>query len=520
MSLGRAASNTLSFPEDPLLSKHHLRIEPEDGRWVVVDCASKNGVRVNGELIQDRAPLLHGDVVVASGISIRFEFLPRGGMSDADRTGEDLRPLGSQTIISTASLGALPEGALAQVTGPGRRNDAVWAFFRVGQELSRRRPLPELFRVLLGLAIEASGAERGMLLTIERSVLTVQASSSGEFPVGRIVRERVLVEGKSLLVEDVGLDDSVAASLTIVQQGVRSLLAVPLQTNERIIGMIYLESSRDARRFTPDDLHLLTVISYFAGILIEREQWEVMRRTLLADNANTLQLLAAALSHEINSPLGTLKSTIDVLFRLASRRESAELDESRLARVESDLRRNLDRSLDRMSEVIGRIQRFTNLDRADVQEVDLNVLVLDILTLRLAATGEEPPGLQVELGDIPPITCRPLALNTAFSNLVDHALASAARASDSQPAIRVSTIHNAGDVSVVIWDNGPQVSAELAAVAFDPSFQVEGERMAASNWDLFTARSILREQGGDIRFSPVSGGNEITVQLPVRAAET
>lgn len=499
VSVGRASENTVAFPEFPGLSRRHLRIEPRGRGWAAVNLGSKNGFEVNGVAVKRERLLQDGDVIHACGIVIEMR---------ADE------PLSQETILSTTRLRDTP------ITSLGGHADAVWAFLRAGQELGRRRPLRELFPVLLNLAMEASGAERGALLTMEAGVLAARASSGGTIPVSHTVRERVLLEGRSLLVEDVLLDETVRGSETITEGGVRSLIAVPLQTNERVIGMIYLESTESARRFTKGDLHLLTVISYFGGILIEREEWDMARRALLADNAAALQRLAAALSHEVNTPLGTLRSAVDVLFRLADRPRDAEAAATpeRIEKIQADLRRTLDQSLGRMGEVIGRIQRFTNLDRAEVQAVDLNILLLDMLTLRLSGE-EEGPKLRVELGELPEVVCRPLALNIALSPLLERAVESAKRRG-AEGTIRLRTESGPDEVRVLIEDNGPALPCEVLAGIFDPRFVVEGDRVAASNWDLYTARNVLHEQGGELRVeSGCEGdgnGNRVTVALAPR----
>ncbi len=498
VTIGRALDNSVCFPDFPGLSRRHLQIEPRGPGWVAVNLGSKNGFEVNGTRVENEYPIHPGDTIYACGIEIEVQ--------------PDARP-SQETILSTTLLRDTP------IRLKAGRTDAVWAFLRAGQELGQRRPLRELFPVLLNLAMEASGAERGTLLTMEAGVLAARASNGGSIQVSQRVRERVLLEGQSLLVEDVLSDDSVRGSDTIVSRGVRSLMAVPLQTNERVIGMIYLESTEGARRFTSSDLHLLTVISYFGGILIEREEWETARRALLADNAATLQRLAAALSHEVNSPLGTLKGAVDVLFRLADRARDGATDATqvRIEKIQVDLRRTLEQSLERMGEVIGRIQRFTNLDRAEVQAVDLNVLLLDMLTLRMSGTGEENPELRVDLGELPEMVCRPLALNIVLSPLLERAVESA-RQRGGAASIRLATEAAPAEVHVVIEDNGPAVPVEALSGIFDPAFVVQGERMAASNWDLFTARNVLHEQGGELRiesgFEPDGSGNRVTVVLP------
>jgi len=50
---------------------------------------------------------------------------------------------------------------------------------------------------------------------------------------------------------------------------VRSMIAVPLQTNDRVIGLIYVDSPDMIREFTREDLGLLTVMANVAAIRIE-----------------------------------------------------------------------------------------------------------------------------------------------------------------------------------------------------------------------------------------------------------
>jgi serine phosphatase RsbU (regulator of sigma subunit) len=75
--------------------------------------------------------------------------------------------------------------------------------------------------------------------------------------------------------------------MSIVEQKVHSMMAAPLQTKERIIGLIYLDSPFILREFTKDDLSLLTLMANVAAFRIENarlteiEQAErIMKRDL------------------------------------------------------------------------------------------------------------------------------------------------------------------------------------------------------------------------------------------------
>src|SRR5262249_40885981 len=99
--------------------------------------------------------------------------------------------------------------------------------------------------------------------------------------------DRVLGEKSSILVRDAQLDDAFKGRMSIVEQKVHTMMAVPLQTHERIIGLIYLDSPFILREFTKDVLSLLTVMANVAAIRIENarlaeveEAERIMKRDL------------------------------------------------------------------------------------------------------------------------------------------------------------------------------------------------------------------------------------------------
>jgi sigma-B regulation protein RsbU (phosphoserine phosphatase) len=135
--------------------------------------------------------------------------------------------------------------------------------------LAENRPLNELFPVILDLAIEAVNAQRGVLLLLEGDALVARAHKGDAFRISTTVRDRVINEKSSILVRDAQLDDAFKGRMSIVEQKVHTMMAVPLQAKDRIIGLIYLDSPFILREFTKDDLSLLTVMANVAAIRIE-----------------------------------------------------------------------------------------------------------------------------------------------------------------------------------------------------------------------------------------------------------
>jgi sigma-B regulation protein RsbU (phosphoserine phosphatase) len=170
----------------------------------------------------------------------------------------------SGTIIATDLQTALARQGATAKTGTA----PVDALIRAGQELAAHRPLQELFPLILDLSIQAVGASRGVLLTSGAEGLAVQAARGENFQISSAVRDRVLREKKSLLVVDALSDSDFGGRNSIVLQGVRSIIAAPLQTGDEVIGLLYVDLTNPTRWFTRDDLNLLAVMANIAAIRI------------------------------------------------------------------------------------------------------------------------------------------------------------------------------------------------------------------------------------------------------------
>lgn len=290
LSLGRSSVNELCYPEDIGLSRQHMMFECDGDQWTVRDLGSKNGTFVNGVRVTDRRPLKPGDRVVASRIVLTYE--PAQGDPGKTVIFEGLGSSAPANVTVVTTLESLLKRETKDpraMTAPGtpQWGSPITALVRVGRELAVRRPLPELYPAILDLSMEACGARRGVLLTLEKGTLAVQASRGEGFRISNTVRDRVLEAKSSLLVRDAQQDEALRLQMSIVEQRVRTLMAVPLQTDNQVIGLIYVDTPQFLREFTSDDLSLLTVLANVAGLRIERER--------LAEVEQAERLMAAEL---------------------------------------------------------------------------------------------------------------------------------------------------------------------------------------------------------------------------------
>jgi sigma-B regulation protein RsbU (phosphoserine phosphatase) len=270
ISLGRSSANELCYPDDSGLSRQHLAITKSDGAWFVEDLGSKNGTQLNGQRIEKKLPFRPGDRVSAGHLVIEFaEHAPEMSKTVVFVEPGESFSSSSTTVVQNLDAVIGPQTADMNKTQVMQGSPQMFALIRAGRELAGHRPLGELFKVILDLSVDAVCAGRGVLMTLENGVLEVRAHRGEGFQISTTVRDRVLNEKASLLVRDAQLDQALREHMSIVEQKVRSMLAVPLQTNDRVIGLIYVDSPHLIREFSREDLNLLTVMANVAAIRIE-----------------------------------------------------------------------------------------------------------------------------------------------------------------------------------------------------------------------------------------------------------
>ncbi|MCC6858553.1 MAG: HAMP domain-containing histidine kinase [Bryobacterales bacterium] len=246
-----------------------------------------------------------------------------------------------------------------------------------------------------------------------------------------------------------------------------------------------------------------------------RAQYRSQASAALYERAASLSKLAAAVSHELGSPIGVLTSSIDTLLVLAARQATAPAEEqAKLVALQADLRRTVSQSAKRLQTIVTRVQGLTNLEDAEIATANLNDLLRDAL-------AQYEPELQgkvtvsLDLQPLPPLACRARQLSAVFSTLLSNAI----KAVNGGGRIVISTRDQGSQVEVAVSDNGRGVPAAELETIFDPGFMEKSGRISTRNWSLFSARQIVLEHGGEIRIGSREGkGTSVRITLPYRAS--
>ena len=157
-------------------------------------------------------------------------------------------------------------------------SDRLALLYRLSHTFNSSLDLDEVLNRVMDEVIAATRAERGFVMLREADEGLVFRVARGmdqetiedpQFQVSRSVVERVAHEGRAILTSDAQSDDRFSMRQSVMMLGLRSILCVPLQIKDQILGVVYVDNRLQAGIFTQDHRDLLTAIASSAAIAIE-----------------------------------------------------------------------------------------------------------------------------------------------------------------------------------------------------------------------------------------------------------
>ncbi|MBD3404065.1 tetratricopeptide repeat protein [candidate division GN15 bacterium] len=244
---------------------------------------------------------------------------------------------------------------------------------------------------------------------------------------------------------------------------------------------------------------------------------ETQSQLIQSEKMAALGSLVAGVVHELNSPLGTLTSAVDVVRRSADAIDrtignGGGGNQDSLRRALTALRDNarLERSAtERIMRIVEGLRSFAHLDEASFQRVDVHEGIESCLIL-LEPKLSERIAVNRDYGEIPKINCYPGELNQAFM----HLLTNAVEAIEGPGEISIATRAVGDRVEIVFHDTGAGIPADRQERLFEPVFNRRGARIR-TGMGLFTSYNIVRKHEGEISVDSEPGrGSTFTISLP------
>jgi two-component system sensor histidine kinase KdpD len=242
------------------------------------------------------------------------------------------------------------------------------------------------------------------------------------------------------------------------------------------------------------DRRVLSAFAYQAAAALDRrrlaEQAGQARR--LADGNKIRTALLAAVSHDLRTPLASIKASVSSLRSGDVQWDPAD---------EAELLATIEESADRLDRLVANLLDMSRLQTGVVNPLVRPVTLDEVIQPSLANVPSDLVEIEVP-EELPPVVADPGLLERSLANVVENAV----RHGGGEP-VRMTASAHGGVVELRVADRGPGVPESSKSRMFEP-FQRLGDRPRGSGvgLGLAVARGFAEAIGGDLRAEDTPGG--------------
>jgi two-component system sensor histidine kinase KdpD len=256
------------------------------------------------------------------------------------------------------------------------------------------------------------------------------------------------------------------------------------------------------------DADARTIEAFTSQVVIALE-----RRRLRAEAATAVRLaevndlragLLAAVSHDLRTPLASIKASVTSLRQQEISWTDAQRDEFLAA---------IDEGVDRLTELVTNLLGMSRIQAGQVELMSHAVGLDEVV--HLAVSGLDLEGAHVVIDvpeDLPPVRADAALLERAIANMIDNA----GKYSPAGCDVVVRAGAHAGRVTLFVIDHGPGIPVCDRTRVFEP-FQRVGDHSAGggTGLGLAVAKGFIELMDGEVSVEDTpGGGTTMVVTLP------
>lgn len=268
--------------EDGSVSREHAQLTQVGGRWYVEDLNSRNGTFLNGRIVDRRQPLADGDEIRICDLQFSFH-----GGAPAAATRANITALGLATLVDDAGSGSNIMSKLDVSSSQSgfrlslRPEAKLRALIEITESLGASLSLDEVLQKTLDSTFNIFvQADRGFiaLRDYENGPLIPHAvkhrrDEEDEIRISRTIVEQVLEGKQAILSADAASDERFDMSQSVADYHIRSMMCAPLlDSGNRGIGVIQIDTVDRRARFQQEDLDVLAAVARQAAFAVENSQ--------------------------------------------------------------------------------------------------------------------------------------------------------------------------------------------------------------------------------------------------------
>ena len=270
LTIGRGGDCSLVI-RDSAASRQHLEIKETGSGYACRDLGSRNGTLVNGARITI-CELNDGDTIHVGETVLTFE------LGEAKLAAVPEKTVFLQTVLD-------PSGREQELPPSPISQDFLEAAYTLMNAMASNFNPCELVDTILKTTMDAIRAHRGAVLfaglddqllpcAVCGKVHTIVDGEAlpatvGEIEISESVARRVLRDGANVLFQSGFSESNIDPSVSMAALNLTSILCVPIQTQEKISGILYIDTNIVDHAYTQDDLLLAAAAGNSAGLALE-----------------------------------------------------------------------------------------------------------------------------------------------------------------------------------------------------------------------------------------------------------
>lgn len=315
-------------------------------------------------------------------------------------------------------------------------------------------------------------------------------------------------QNKPFIIDDIAKDPRVQNPQVILQEGITTLLDIPIILRDDMIGIIRIFFG-NGKEFTGEELDFVVAIAEQCACaidkarMIEEKQIQYDQLALHTEKLSALGRMAGGIAHEINNPLAGI-----LLFSTNMRKKLPE---------ESPLKENLEVIIRESMRCKGIIQDLLEFSRdKDPQKASgsLNDIIDKALSLLENEFRIHHISLEKNLSpEIPDMLLDMNLLQQVFFNFLINAVE--AIQENGVITIKSRLSQNRKNAIIEIEDTGPGISSDHLGKIFEPFFSTKSN---GTGLGLSVSYGIVQNHGGNIRVTSLPGsGAHFIIDIPIIA---
>jgi len=516
--IGRSRSNVVVLYDDKA-SAEHARIDADAAGCIFTDLDSTNGSRINDTGVLRPMRLRSGDTIqIGNTVFVYEEGEATGDKETTTRVQiiideDDTRSMMPVAWTSHGTTEMLPL-MTSELKGDELHElyGLLSTLYRVTALVSRSATLDELLASVLEVVFDILPAERGSVLLLDGpgDALVPRGAHCRDardqtIHVSHTIARDVVESGRGVLTRDALEDERFRSGESIVLYGIRSAMCVPVSTQRKLFGVVYLDTSSPTQQFTERDLELLTAIGTEMALAIEN--FQLFEQNLQAERLAAIGEAIAGLSHYIKNILQSMDAARYLVHAAIEDGDREGIAEAWDA---------LDHNTSLISELVLNMLSYSRRAAPAYEFCSPNLLATQLVDLVRGRAAEHGTKFQLGLDEAMPDVCIDrAALHRALLNLLTNAIDAAG-----DGVVTVVTRWDAENERVLfrVADTGPGIPEGDREVIFDAFYTTKGSR--GTGLGLAVTRKLVEDLGGTVRVeSEPGGGTTFTIELPARLGE-